>query len=235
MDKETYIFNDDDFKDEFAEMSEFKLLIAQHRLEYIKSNISNMQQIINGYKLSIELEDNTITLSTTKRTRDPYAIIKLRDIVNIILKGVPYEKALNAFTDEFVVDNILFRNSKTSENRRKRLEGPGGETMKAIMLLTKTELFLSRNCLCVIANSYKALKEVRWIVENVFEKNVHPAYLLKRMMVKKEIQKDGEKAGMDWEKYLPPIKSKIKNKRGDGKKKKAEKRETKSMEMQEEK
>lgn len=132
----------------------------------------------------------------------------------LISRCVPCESAFKILEDNFFFDIIKITDN---ENRLKRLVRP--ETLKALMLLTRTEVFVERKSVCVIGRSCRMVRDVRDCVEKVFEKNVHPSFLLKRMVVRKEVERDEEKKEMDWSGYLPMAKSKM----GGKKKKKVEK------------
>lgn len=222
-----FYFKDEDFVHQFTETSTFDILIPANRLDYIKNNMDILTSEIANIKLLLEIQDNKLTISTTSKTRDPFIIIKGRDMLQLIVKGVDIQKAKRVLEDQIFSEIIpLNANNETVlNNRRLRLEGPKGSTLKAIMLLTKTEVFIQKKSVCVIGH-YKGLKEVREIVEGCF-KNLHPAYILKKLVVKRELEGDKEKANEDWERFLPSVKSKTKNKRGDGKKKESEKQKKK--------
>lgn len=47
-----------------------------------------------GIKFELNLLEGSMTVRTTKKTWDPYAIIKARDVIKVISRSVPYQQAL---------------------------------------------------------------------------------------------------------------------------------------------
>lgn len=48
-----------------------------------------------------------MTVSTTLKTRDPYIIIKARDLIKLLSRSVPYEKVLSLSFDCVFVVHIV--------------------------------------------------------------------------------------------------------------------------------
>ncbi|EJW04243.1 hypothetical protein EDEG_01475 [Edhazardia aedis USNM 41457] len=218
-------FNDDDYKDEFTEQSEFTVVFPDWRKQYIKDKQEKIEELLTEKKLKLEVnyEDKILKVLTTNKTRDPYIIIKGRDFINLISRGAVFEEATKIFNDNVFCEVINIKqlakssNKAVFQNRKHRLEGKNGDTIKALQLLTKTYITMEGKSLCVVGK-YKGINEVSDIVEKVFQ-NQHPVYLLKRLLAKRELENDKEIKDQDWTRLLPEVRSKMKNTRGDGKKK----------------
>ncbi|KAM0677853.1 hypothetical protein BDAP_001531 [Binucleata daphniae] len=216
-------FNDEEIKYGFLEVSKMSIIVPNYRMQYINDNYIEIKKIIENKKLDTELHDTTFTVMTNTKTRDPYILIKAHEFINLLARGVDIDTASKVlddkYTSEIVKISNLCANKDTFINRRNRLEGPNGNTIKAIKLITKTEIFVQGKTVCIIGE-YKRVREAIDIVEGCF-KNLHPVYMIKKLMVKRELEKDKEMENVDWKRFLPEVKTKMKNKRGDGKKKKS--------------
>lgn len=203
-----------DVKGALLEDSSFATLFPKYREKYIKEVIGIVQKELSahGIKVALDLAEGSLTVHTSKKTWDPYSIVKARDVIKLLARSVPYQVALRVMQDETYCDIIkiknLVGNKEKYVKRRARLIGPGGNTLKCLELLTDCYILAQGSTVCAVGN-YRQLKQVRRIVEDVM-RNVHPLYHIKEMMIKRELEKDEKLKDESWEKFLPQF-SKIRS------------------------
>lgn len=141
-----------------------------------------------------------MSVRTTRKTFDPYIIVKARDLIKLLARGVAIGQAVKILDDAMACDIVkignLVRNKERFIKRRQRIIGPDGSTLKvcqysssgvswvvrlssckAIELLTGCYVLVQGNTVSAMG-SHKSLKEVRRIVLDCM-KNIHPIYRIK--------------------------------------------------------
>ena len=122
-----------------------------------------------------------MTVKTTRKTYDPSAILKARDLIRLLARSVPVLQAIKILEDGMAMDvikiNGIVRNRAKFAKRRQRILGPNGSTLKALELLTGCYVLVQGNTVATMGG-YKGLKELRRVIEDCM-KNIHPIYHIK--------------------------------------------------------
>nr|ODN76440.1 ribosomal RNA assembly protein [Cryptococcus depauperatus CBS 7841] len=196
----------------FLEESSFALLFPKYREPYLRSVWSTITSALESHALACELDlvQGKMTVKTTRKTWDPYIVLKGRDSLKLLARGVNAPQALKVLQDGIACDIIkiggIVRNRERFVKRRQRIVGPNGSTLKAIELLTECYVLVQGNTVSCMG-SYKGLKEVRRIVLDCMN-NIHPIYRIKELMIKRELAKDPKLANENWERFLPKFQKK---------------------------
>lgn len=194
------------------EESSFATLFPKYRETYLRQIWPVLTKQLDGHGIACELNliEGSMTVRTTRKTKDPYIILKARDLLKLLARSIPFPQAAKILQDDWQCDIIkiggLVRNKERFVKRRQRLVGPDGSTLKALELLTGSYVLVQGNTVSIMSNSWASLKQTRRVVEDCMLNKQHPVYHLKRLMIQKELAKDPALATEDWSRFLPQFK-----------------------------
>ncbi|KAL3313585.1 hypothetical protein Ciccas_007811 [Cichlidogyrus casuarinus] len=196
--------------------TEFVVLFPAYREKYLSEIWSALQKILleRHIKAELNLTKSVMTVRTTPKTYDPFIIIKARDMIKMLARSVPLEKAMTLLENDMFgeIIDIKLTNKEKFIKRRNRLIGEDGDTLKAIELATGCFVLVQGKTVSAIGD-YRGVHTVHGIVSDCMYNNIHPVNSLKRAIIIKKLSADPSKKDQSYERFLPKIKKKTLSKR----------------------
>ncbi|KAK9934779.1 hypothetical protein M0R45_021909 [Rubus argutus] len=133
------------------DVTSFSTLFPRYREKYLQDAWPSVKSALKEYGITCELNlvEGSMTVSTTRKTRDPYIIVKARDLIKLLSRSVPAPQAIKVLNDEMQCDIIkisnLVRSKEKFIKRRQRLIGPNSSTLKALEILTGCYILIQGN------------------------------------------------------------------------------------------
>uniref|UniRef100_A0A452RN80 KRR-R motif-containing protein 1 n=1 Tax=Ursus americanus TaxID=9643 RepID=A0A452RN80_URSAM len=154
-------FSKEDNPRGLLEESSFATLFPKYREAYLKECWPLVQKALNEHHINatLDLIEGSMTVCTTKKTFDPYVIIRARDLIKLLARSVSFEQ-VNSELQKLNIDGIF-----------------SSFFQKALELLTNCYIMVQGNTVSVIG-PFSGLKEVRKVVLDTM-KNIHPIYNIK--------------------------------------------------------
>ncbi|KAG8067637.1 hypothetical protein GUJ93_ZPchr0005g15866 [Zizania palustris] len=180
------------------EVTSFSTLFPQYREKYLQEAWPIVKASLKecGVACELNLVEGSMTVSTTRKTRDPYIIVKAKELIKLLSRSVPAPQI-----------SSITRNKERFVKRRERLLGPNLSTLKAIEIVTGCYILVQGNTVAAMG-SWKGLKQVRRVVEDCIKNIKHPVYHIKELLIKRELAKNPALAHESWDRFLPKFKKK---------------------------
>ena len=105
-------FTKEDNPHGLLEESSFATLFPQYREKYLKDSWPTITRALqpHGIAAELNLSEGSMTVRTTAKTFDPCAILRARDVIKMMARGVPVQQSLKAMEDGMFCDVVKIGN-----------------------------------------------------------------------------------------------------------------------------